>query len=304
MNSLLQGLSAFPITPANQHGIVDTETLGMLVARLRDADVDSICVLGSTGTYAYLSRQERRRAIQAALSHAGQVPVMAGIGALRTDEVLALGREAQEAGAAAVLLAPVSYTPLSDNEVFGLFETVASQIDIPICIYNNPGTTHFSFSPELIGRLSALPRVIGAKNPVPDPGKVAQQHAALKALVPADFSLGYSGDWNAAEALLAGGQTWYSVAAGLFPEPCLAIVRAAQAGQVDRARSLNAAMEPLWSLFRQFTSLRVMYAAANSLGLAHAEPPLPILPLSRQDHVLVRAAVEQLADIKTCSIKA
>lgn len=304
MNSPLQGLSAFPITPANQHGTVDTETLGMLVARLRDAGVDSICVLGSTGTYAYLSRQERRRAIQAALSHAGQVPVMAGIGALRSDEVLALGREAQEAGAAAVLLAPVSYTPLSDNEVFGLFETVAAQIDIPICIYNNPGTTHFTFSPELIGRLGTLPGVIGAKNPVPDPVKVAQQHAALKALVPAGFSLGYSGDWNAAEALLAGGQTWYSVAAGLFPEPCLAIVRAAQAGQAARARSLNAAMEPLWSLFRQFTSLRVMYAAANSLGLAHSAPPLPILPLSRQDHAVVQAVVEQLADINTRSIKA
>ncbi|MFW7340925.1 dihydrodipicolinate synthase family protein [Pollutimonas sp. H1-120] len=304
MNSLLQGLSAFPITPADKHGIVDTETLGMLVARLRDAEVDSICVLGSTGTYAYLSRRERRRGIQAALSHAGRTPVMAGIGALRSDEVLALGKDAQEAGAAAVLLAPVSYTPLSDDEVFGLFETVAAQIDIPICIYNNPGTTHFAFSPELIGRLSALPGVIGAKNPVPDPENIAQQHAALKALVPTDFSLGYSGDWNAAEALLAGGEAWYSVAAGLFPEPCLAIVRAAQAGQADRARSLNAAMEPLWSLFRRFTSLRVMYAAANSLGVTQAEPPLPIRPLSGPDHVLVQAVVEELANINAGSTKA
>ncbi|MGB3290557.1 MAG: dihydrodipicolinate synthase family protein [Burkholderiaceae bacterium] len=296
MNSLLQGLSAFPITPASPDGVVDTQALGGLVARLRDAEVDSICVLGSTGTYAYLSRQERRRAIQAAAALAGPVPLMAGIGALRTDDVLALGRDAQEAGAAAVLLAPVSYTPLSDTEVFKLFETVAAQLDIPICIYNNPGTTHFTFSPELIGRLSALPGVIGAKNPVPDPAKVAQQHADLKARVPADFSLGYSGDWNAAEALLVGGQAWYSVAGGIFPKQCLAIVRAAQAGQAELARSLNAAMEPLWILYRQLTSLRVTYAAAHCLDLTHCEPPLPILPLSKQDRDRVRAVVETLAD--------
>jgi 4-hydroxy-tetrahydrodipicolinate synthase len=304
MNSLMQGLSAFPITPANTEGAVDTQALAGLVERLRDADVDSICVLGSTGTYAYLSRQERRRAIQAAVSHAGQVPVMAGIGALRTDEVLALGREARDAGASAVLLAPVSYTPLSDDEVFALFKTVADQIDIPICIYNNPGTTHFTFSPDLIGRISALPGVLGAKNPVPDPASVAQQHAALRAVVPPGFSLGYSGDWNATEALLAGGQAWYSVAAGLFPKQCLAIVRAAQAGQTDVARSLNTAMEPLWSLFRQLTSLRVMYAAANSLGLVKAAPPLPIQPLSGHDHARVQAVVEALAGIGSSATKA
>src|SRR5690606_11183723 len=296
MNPLQQGLSAFPITPADTEGVVDTQALGGLVERLRDAAVDSICVLGSTGTYAYLSRPERRRAIQAAVSHAGRVPVMAGIGALRTDEVLALGREARDAGAAGVLLAPVSYTPLTDDEVFKLFETVAHQIDIPIWIYNNPGTTHFTFSPDLIGRVSALPRVYGAKNPVPDPAKVAQHHAALRARVPPAFSIGYSGDWNATEALLAGGQAWYSVAAGLFPKPCLAIMRAAQAGQADVARSMNAAMEPLWSLFRQLTSLRVMYAAANSLGLVKTSPPLPIQPLSGQDRERVLAVVEALAD--------
>src|SRR3546814_2215258 len=62
--NLLQGLSAFPITPADEHGIVDTDALGGLVHRLGQEEVNSICVLGSTGTYAYLSRQERQRAIR------------------------------------------------------------------------------------------------------------------------------------------------------------------------------------------------------------------------------------------------
>src|SRR3546814_20872037 len=106
-------------------------------------------------------------------------------------------------------------------------------------------------------------RAASAMKPVYDATTVAEQHAALRARVPDDFSLGYSADWNAAEALLAGGQAWYSVAGGLFPEACLAIVRAAQAGHADLTRSLNARLAPLWDLFRALTSLRVKIGRAS-----------------------------------------
>src|SRR5690606_37716075 len=163
----LHGLCAFPLTPSNAHGVVDTEALGRLVERVRDAKADSVCVLGSTGTYAYLSRPERLRAIKAAVAKAAGMPVLASIGTLRTDEVVALGRDAQEAGVSAALLAPVSYTPLSDDEVYQLYETAARALQIPICIYNTPGTTHFNFSTALVHRLSRLPGIIGIKNPAP-----------------------------------------------------------------------------------------------------------------------------------------
>src|SRR3954470_3822363 len=63
----LTGLSAFPITPAAPDGRVDAPALRGLLAPLAAAGVDSIGLLGSTGTYAYLSRQERRRALATAL---------------------------------------------------------------------------------------------------------------------------------------------------------------------------------------------------------------------------------------------
>ncbi len=64
--AMFHGLSAFPITPADPHGHVDTDALVRLVQRLAAAEVDSIGLLGSTGTYAYLTRAERRRAVEAA----------------------------------------------------------------------------------------------------------------------------------------------------------------------------------------------------------------------------------------------
>lgn len=91
---------------------------------------------------------------------------MIGIGALRTRDVLVLANHAQESGAAGVLLAPVSYQKLTDDEVFGMYETVTRSVSIPVCVYDNPGTTHFEFSDQLHGRIAQLPRVGSFKFPV------------------------------------------------------------------------------------------------------------------------------------------
>ena len=293
--SLFSGLAAFPITPADADGRVDVPGLRRLVRRLADAGVDSIGLLGSTGTYAYLSRSERRRAIEAAVEEAGgAVPVMAGVGALRTDEAVALAKDAKAAGAGAGLLAPVSYTPLLDEEVFVHFQTVAGESGLPICIYNNPGVTHFSFSVELIQRLSAVPGVVAVKNPAAPAEQVAAHLADLRGRVPDGFSLGYSVDANCAEAMLAGADAWHSVLGGMFPRATLALCRAAQSGDAAEARRLNARLEPVWQLFRDLTGLRLAYAAANFLGLTQAQPPRPILPLSNAARARVAQAIEQL----------
>jgi 4-hydroxy-tetrahydrodipicolinate synthase len=280
MTSFLEGLSAFPITPADASGKVDIVALKRLLAPLVAAGVDSIGLLGSTGIYPFLSRSERRRATDAALEQAsGKAPVLVGVGALRTDDAIALAQDAKAAGASAGLLAAVSYTPLTDAEVFEHFSAVASASKLPIVIYDNFGTTHFKFSPELIGRIAHIPWVVAVKGTAPQPDAVADHFMQLRKVVPPGFSVGYAGDWNCTEALIAGGDAWYCVAAGLFPQSCLAIVRAVQAGDIAEARRLNGAMQPLWDLFKEYSSIRVAYAIAEMKGMTNAEPPRPVLPL-------------------------
>ena len=279
--TFMAGLSAFPITPSDADGKVDTAALCALLARLTAAEVDSIGLLGSTGSYPYLTREERRRAIEAAVNATGgTTPLLVGVGALRTDDAVRLAQDAKGAGAAAGLLAPVSYTPLNDDEVLEHFTVVARASGLPLCIYDNPGTTHFTFSPALVGRISHLPGVVAAKSPAPDARSVAAHLSKLRTVVPSGFSLGYSVDLHAVEALLVGGDAWYSVVAGLFPQTGMAIVRAVQDGDAAKARRLNTNLQPLWDLFKEFSSLRVVYAAAGVLGICRAEPPRPILPLS------------------------
>ncbi|MET0705638.1 MAG: dihydrodipicolinate synthase family protein [Tardiphaga sp.] len=294
MNSFLTGLSAFPITPADSSGKIDTAALKRLLAPLVAAKVDSIGLLGSTGSYPYLSRAERRRATDAALEETGgRVPVLVGIGALRTDEAIALARDARAAGAAAGLLAPVSYTPLTEAEVFEHFSAVASASGLPIVIYDNFATTHFKFTPELVGRIARIPGVVAVKGASQARELAADHHKQLRDALPSGFSLGYSGDWNATEALIAGGDAWYCVAAGLFPRVCLAITRAALTGNATEARRIDAEMQPLWALFKEFSSLRVMYAAAEIMGITDAAPPRPVLPLPEDARRRVARVLEE-----------
>lgn len=275
------GLSTFPITPTDDAGRVDTSALRGLVARLVSAQVDSIGVLGSTGIYMYLTRDERRRALEAAVAEAAsRIPIIVGIGALRTDDAVKLAEDAKAIGASAGLLSAVSYTPLTDDEVFEHFSSVANESGLPIVIYDNPGATHFRFTPELVGRLAKLPGFVAIKNPGWNAEEAARHLAEQRTLVPPGFSIGCSGDWMATETMIAGADTWYSVLGGLFPKVCLKIIGAARRGDAAEARRLDAALAPIWNLFRQHSSLRIVYALASLLDICRADPPRPILPLT------------------------
>lgn len=279
---MFSGLSAFPLTPMGESGI-DEAAFIRLVERLVDARVDSMGILGSTGCYAYLTRAERMRVAQLAVKHADNVPVVVGIGALRTRDVLTLAEDAQKAGASAVLLAPMSYQTLSTNEVFGLYAAVSRSLSVPLCVYDNPGTTHFAFTDELYGRIAQLANVRSIKIPgVPAAPEAARTHVErLRTLIPSHVTLGVSGDAFAATGLNAGCEAWYSVIGGLFPRTALAITRAAQAGDMEKASRLSERLQPLWTLFSQHGgSLRVIAAAAELQGLVkHPSLPLPLKAL-------------------------
>jgi 4-hydroxy-tetrahydrodipicolinate synthase len=290
---LFSGLSAFPPTPTDAAGHVQADVLGRFLDNIHAAGADSIGLLGSTGGYAYLGREQRQRAVRVAVECVGgKTPVIVGVGALRTDEAQTLARDAGAAGADGLLLAPMSYTPLTDEEVYRHFAAVAEAGGLPLCIYNNPSTTKFTFSNDLIARLAKLPNVAAVKMPLPAGGDFASEIDRLRAVTPDGFAIGYSGDWGAADALLAGCDGWYSVVAGLLPGPALALTRAAQAGDRSEATRINDSLQPLWELFKAFGSFRVMYVMADLLGLAKIEPPRPILPLSQDIHGRVEQALQ------------
>ncbi|MGO1324215.1 MAG: dihydrodipicolinate synthase family protein [Brevibacterium aurantiacum] len=280
---LFTGLSAFPLTPISDEEIDEAAYAGLL-QRLVAAGVDSITALGSTGSYVYLSTDERARVAQLTVEHAAGIPVFVGIGALRTRDVLANVAAAEAAGAQGLLLAPVSYQPLTEDDVFELFRTVTSATDLPVVVYDNPGTTHFTFTLDLYARLADLDGVASIKIPgqAMSPPDFTAHVERIRAATGNRVSIGISGDAFGASGLNAGCDAWYTAVGGTLPAPMLAITRAAQNGEADRAWELSAALQPRWDLFAELGgSLRVTAAIAEHLGLvAPHSLPLPILGLT------------------------
>jgi 4-hydroxy-tetrahydrodipicolinate synthase len=278
--TMFKGLSAFPLTPFSDEQ-VDEAAYVRLVQRLVDAGVDSIGALGSTGSYAYLTREDRATVARLAVENAGDVPVIVGVGGLRTAAVLAYADDAQKAGAKALL-----------------FATVTRHISVPLVVYDNPGTTNFVFGDDLYKAIANLPNVSSIKIPgVPvELDEARSRIQALRTLLPSHVEIGVSGDAVSTTGLNAGCDVWYSVIGGLFPKTALSIVRASQAGNAEEASRIANHLEPLWSLFaRHGGSLRVVAAAAELLGLVSSPSlPRPLKAIGGQDRQELGTLLKQL----------
>lgn len=287
-----RGLVAYLPTPVRDDG-VDLAALGRLVDRAVAAGVDGLGVLGSTGAAMHLDRDERSIVVHRAVEHASGTPVVAGVSALRMSAARIHADDAQEAGAAAVLLAPVGYVPLSDDEVLGLFSDVLAGLDVPLIVYDNPVTTRVDMSNGLLSELAALPGVGGIKTPGPgpDPDDARARVARLRAALPAGVTLGFSGDPSGPAGLAAGADAWHSTLAGALPGPLVALARATRAGGAVEDEHLA----PLWEAVRRHSGVRVAATVVELIGLAERPSlPRPLLPLADAERREVAHALAAL----------
>lgn len=291
---MFTGLSAFPLTPLVK-GEIDENAFVALIEALAAAEVNSIGALGSTGSYAYLTREQRFAGTRLAVSAAAGVPVMTSIGSVNAEEIVRLAEDAQKAGVSGLLLAPLCYQKLTAEEVFRLYERVCGEISVPLCIYDNPATSGFEFNDELLVALSFLPNMGSIKlGDLPaDLAGAAARVAALKSQVAKGVTIGISGDAQSAKGLLAGCDVWYSVLGGLFPDYCLRLTQAALRGDAEETRRLNGALEPLWGFFRRYGSLRVIATVAELRGRVAAPClPFPLQTLAGAE----RDALQEVAE--------
>lgn len=280
-----QELSAFPLTPLHNNQ-VDLHAFSKLLKRLTNAQVDSIGILGSTGCYPYLDRATKQKVIQMAVEQSHDIPVMVGVGSLNTYDVLTNVEDAQKLGTSSIMLAPVSYHKLTEDDVFSLFKDVSKETSIPICIYDNPGTTNFIFTDELYARITALPNISAIKIPaIAKDIEISQQRITqIKSIVPSHIKIGVSSDSTGAWGMLAGADIWFSATAGLFPILIQNIFRATQQSKAQEAIQLSEQLNPLWELIAQYKgSVRCVAAMAEILELVQSPClPKPIQPMNSE----------------------
>ncbi|KQB40475.1 dihydrodipicolinate synthase family protein [Flavobacterium aquidurense] len=234
-NAPFKGIIAYPITPFDANEKVDILLYKQLVERLIVSGSQGIAPLGSTGVMPYLNDQEKEAITEATVEQVrGRAPILVGVSNLTTERTIYHAKFAEKAGATAVMIIPMSYWKLSDDEIVKHYDAVAKKISIPIMAYNNPATAGVDMSPKLLKRILEIPNVTMIKEST---GDVQRMHYLKKEL--GDSVAFYNGSNPLALSAFAAGATgWCTAAPNLIPELNIALYNAIQNNDLSEAQKL------------------------------------------------------------------
>jgi 4-hydroxy-tetrahydrodipicolinate synthase len=290
-NVPFRGIIAYPITPFTADNAVDLLTYRHLVESLVTSGSHGIAPLGSTGVLPYLTDDERDAVTEATLQQVdGRVPVLVGVSHLTTAGVVRHARFAEQAGAAAVMVIPMSYWKLTDDEIFRHYDRVASAISVPIMAYNNPATGGLDMSPALLKRLLEIPNVTMIKESTGD----VQRMQALRQLLGEDVAF-YNGSNPLALAAFAAGATgWCTAAPNLIPELNLGLYEAVQRQDLAEARQCFYQQLELLQFIVAKGLPRAIKAGLELLSQEAGELRAPLLPLNETEHRELRRILDRV----------
>jgi len=283
-----RGLNAFLVTPTSEDGErIDEARLRSLIDEQVEAGVDGVTVFGSTGANGSFTEEERKRVIAIAVEQvAGRVPLISGTGSMTTSETIRLSKFAAAKGVDAVLVVPLTYWPLKDNEVEEHYTAIAKAVDVPLGIYNNPVTTGTDIKPELLARLARLDSVAFVK----ESSGIMERIVQLHLLTGHSVSVFNGKDSIMLEAAGVGADGWFSGGCNLVPRECVELMRLATSGRIDLARAAFLRLYPLFDMQSRKSTLRVVQTGLDIVGRSVGAPRKPLRPLAPDD----RRALEQV----------
>lgn len=288
MEKKLRGVFAVTVTPFDERGSVDEAALRRHVRWLLDEGcVSGVIPTGSTGEFAFLTEQERRRVAEVVLDEvSGQAPVWVGAAACSTEETVRNVRFAREIGAAGVMVIAPFYGHLSQAELYQHFRTLAESVDLPMMLYNNPGAAGSDLLPETVARLSALANVVAIKEST----GVMQRVNEIQHLCGDQIEVLCGCDTLPLEMFLMGVEGWVAAPANVVPRQCVELYRlAVEQRDLPAARVLYDRLLPLFAMFEGSGQ----YVQLNKAGLEMLGRPMgkPRPPLQMPEP-------EQLAQLK------
>ncbi|MDH6195808.1 4-hydroxy-tetrahydrodipicolinate synthase [Mycobacterium frederiksbergense] len=273
----IHGILAYPVTPFTADNKVDFDKLEALVEQLVVTGAHVIVPLGSAGESAYLTEAEFDGVIDTTINVVnGRVPVVIGASDLTTANTVRRAQYAQKAGAAAVMILPISYWKLSEREIVQHYTTVGAAIDIPILVYNNPGTSGIDMSPELLVRMfEQIDNVTMVKESTGDLSRMLRIAELSDRQLP--FYIGNNP--LALKAFKAGATGWCTAAPNLLPQPCLDLYDAIRAGDHARAEAIYEDLRPLLEFIVAGGLPTTVKGGLDLLGQGVGDPRPPLLPL-------------------------
>src|SRR5215213_4851947 len=149
----LHGVCTIALTPFTEDGDLDQESIDSLAEFYLESGVHGVTILGIMGEAHKLSDAERQAVTQRYLSAVGgRVPLVVGCSGAATRVAAQMARAAEEAGAAAVMVAPPN-NQRSLDLVFEHYRRVAEDVSVPVVVQDEPVNTGVVMPAPFIARL-------------------------------------------------------------------------------------------------------------------------------------------------------
>ncbi len=272
---MFQGSLVAIVTPF-KNGKIDGEKFKDLIEFHIANGTNGIVPCGTTGESATLDRDEHNQIIDLAVQASnGRIPIIAGTGSNSTQEALAFTKHAKEAGAKAALLITPYYNKPTQEGLFQHFKKIASEVDIPIILYNVPGRTSVNMLPETTARLSKIKNIVGIKEAT---GDLLQVSETIK-LCGDSFTVISGDDANTLPIMAIGGKGVISVTANILPDKIAALCKACLEKDFDEARKLPYQLLDQNNMMFIETSPVPVKTALSLMGKIADEIRLPLTPL-------------------------
>ncbi len=295
--SELRGVVVAIVTPFTEEGKLDEESLRRITNYLLKKGVHGIMTTGGNGEGAHLLREERKAVTRIVVEVVkGQIAVIAGTAACGTMETILLTEDAAEVGADAAIVTPPFYFILPDNCLYEHYQRLATSVDIPIIVYNNPLYTGNNLQPGLIARLADIDGIIGLKQSNADLGQLVE----VIRLVGDKISILTGIDSQFYPSLCTGSQGIFSTAACVVPQQMVDLFNAFDRGNHEAALAIHMKLQNLNRFFEYDPGyVAPCKEALIMLGLPAGPVREPLPHLTEQQRTQIRQALSDLGLLNT-----
>lgn len=285
---MIKGSIPALVTPF-KNGELDLDTLKKLVDWQIESGSTGLVPVGTTGESPTLSHEEHEAVVEAVVKFAaGRVPVISGAGSNNTVEGIRLIQHAERVGADAALVVTPYYNKPTQAGMIAHYTALHDCCTLPIVIYNIPGRSVVDMTPETMGKLAQLPRIIGVKDATGKIERVSMQRASCGP----DFIQLSGEDATALGFNAHGGVGCISVTANVAPKLCAEFQQATLAGDYRKALDYQDRLMPLHEAIFLEPGLAGAKYGLSLLGRCTEEVRLPLVGLTDGTKARIKAAME------------
>jgi 4-hydroxy-tetrahydrodipicolinate synthase len=289
----LHGVLVATALPYREDLDIDLDRYAAHVRWLADSGCDGVVPNGSLGEYQVLDPDERAAVVRAAVAAAPPgFAVVPGVSAYGAREAAGWAEQAAEAGCPAVMLLPPNAYRADQATIVTHFRAVAG-VGLPVIAYNNPIDTKVDLTPDLLARLHGEGLIVAVKE---FSGDVRRAYQLLERAPGLELIVG--SDDVLLELALAGATGWIAGIPNALPEQCVALWRAARAGDLVSALPAYRALHPLlrWDSRTEF--VQAIKLAMDEVGRYGGSCRPPRAPLDPAGEAAVRDAVAHAGKLR------